>query len=44
MALLHGPPTDGREGDTRSVLRKEMSYGCSLDRKVERLKDNSNDY
>lgn len=35
---------DGGKGDARGVLRKEMSYCFSLDRWVERLKHNSNDY
>lgn len=35
---------DGQGKGRRSVLRKEMSYCFSLDRYVERLKDNSNDY
>lgn len=38
----HRDGMDRRKGD--SVLRKEMSYCFSLDRYVERLKDNSNDY
>lgn len=35
---------DGQRKGSRSVLRKEMSYCFSLDRYMERLKDNSDDY